>query len=386
MNASPLYDAVIIGGGLVGAAAAVALKKQGKHIALLELRLPESNPAKLQNGWDARIYAISPANRQFLQSLNAWPDESRVQAVKRMDVRGDNGGKIEFNADAIHADRLTSIIENRWLLAALWQQINALDIPVINEAAAELHTDIHEACLKLANGSTIKTKLVIGADGAESWVRLQTGIKVQEDAYGHHGVVSNFHTEIHHRGTAFQWFKNGEVLAYLPLPGNAVSIVWSTAEPEKLTTLEPEALAAAVTAQGESVLGKLSPLSPAFAFPLVLLRPETTVSQRVLLMGDAAHTIHPLAGQGVNLGFGDVIEFARLAEKAADPGAYQLLKQYAQNRLEPVRTMQLSCDGLFKLFGNETLPGLPWLRNSGLNLVNHMDWVKNQLIRHAMGL
>ncbi|OSI12059.1 FAD-dependent monooxygenase [Neisseria canis] len=386
MNASTLYDAVIIGGGLVGAAAAVVLKKQGKHVALLELRLPESDPAKLQNGWDARIYAISPANRHFLQSLNAWPDEARVQAVKRMEVRGDNGGKIEFSADAIHVDRLTSIVENRWLLAALWQQIKALDVPVINEAAAELHTDIHKACLKLANGDTIKTKLVIGADGAESWVRLQTGINAQEDAYGHHGVVSNFHTEIHHKGTAFQWFKGGEVLAYLPLPGNTISIVWSTAQPEKLTALPPEALAETVTAQGGNVLGKLSPLSPAFAFPLVLRRPETTVSQRVLLMGDAAHTIHPLAGQGVNLGFGDVIEFARLAEKAADTGAYQLLKQYAQNRLEPVRTMQLGCDGLFKLFGNETLPGLPRLRNSGLSLVNDMNWIKNRLIRHAMGL
>ncbi|MDO4642149.1 MAG: FAD-dependent oxidoreductase [Neisseria sp.] len=385
MKTHPFYDAIIIGGGLVGAAAAIALKRQGKQIALLELRAPKNDTAKLLSGWDARIYAISPANRQFLQSLQAWPDESRIQAVTRMDVRGDNGGRIEFNASDIRAERLTSIVENRWLLAALWQQIFALDIPVISEPANALDTDINEARLKLADGTVLKTKLVIGADGANSWVRFQTGIQVAEAAYGHHGVVSNFHTESSHHGTAYQWFDSGEVLAYLPLPDHKISIVWSTAEPEKLTSLSPEDFAAAVTRKGQNTLGKLSPLSGAFAFNLILRHPASTVAQRVLLMGDAAHTIHPLAGQGVNLGFGDAIEFARLAEHAKDLGAHQLLKQYAQNRFEPVRSMQLGCDGLFKLFGAST-PGLPLLRNTGLNLVNSSGWLKNRLIRHAMGL
>ena len=176
------------------------------------------------------------------------------------------------------------------------------------------------------------------------------------------------------------------MLAYLPLPNRKISIVWSTANPDKLTSLSPEDLAATVTAEGEATLGKLSPLSPAFAFNLILRRPHSTVAQRILLMGDAAHTIHPLAGQGVNLGFGDVIEFVKISAKAQDLGAYQLLKQYQQNRLEPVRAMQLSCDGLFKLFGDEHTPALPWLRNTGLNLVNAAPFLKNQLIKHAMGL
>lgn len=380
------YDALIIGGGLVGAAMAVALKRRNRRVALLEIRPPATDAAKLENGWDARIYAISPANRQLLQSLNAWPSESRIQAVQRMDVRGDNGGRIEFAAADIHAERLTSIAENRWLLAALWQQIEALDIPVITEAAAKIDTGIEAATLTLANGDTLQTRLIIGADGANSWVRAQAGMAVKENAYGHHGVVANFRTEHDHGGTAYQWFKNGEVLAYLPLPDRKISIVWSTAEQEKLTSLAPEDLAAAVTAQGGSVLGKLSPLSPAFAFNLILRRPETTVAQRIMLIGDAAHTIHPLAGQGVNLGFGDVIEFAEISENAADLGAHQLLKRYAQNRLEPVRTMQLGCDGLFHLFGEQTLPALPWLRNTGLNLVNAAAPLKHRLIKHAMGL
>ena len=381
-----IYDTLIIGGGLVGAAMAVALKQQQRRVALLEIRPPATDAERLEKGWDARIYAISPANRQFLQSLHAWPSESRIQPVARMDVRGDGGGRIEFAAADIQADRLTSIAENRWLLAALWRQIEALEIPVFTEAAAAIHTDIEAATLTLANGETLKTRLIIGADGANSWVRAQAGIAVQENAYGHHGVVANFHTEKNHHGTAYQWFKHGEVLAYLPLPDHKISIVWSTAVPEKLTALAPDDLAAAVTAQGEGMLGRLSPLSPAFAFELILRRPATTVAQRIMLIGDAAHTIHPLAGRGVNLGFGDAIEFARLSQNAADLGAHQLLKRYAQNRLEPVRTMQLSCDGLFHLFGENHLPALPWLRNNGLNWVNAAAPLKQRLIKHAMGL
>ena len=381
-----IYDTLIIGGGLVGAAMAVALKQQQRRVALLEIRPPTTDAERLEKGWDARIYAISPVNRQFLQSLHAWPSESRIQPVARMDVRGDGGGRIEFAAADIQADRLTSIAENRWLLAALWRQIEALEIPVFTEAAAAIHTDIEAATLTLANGETLKTRLIIGADGANSWVRAQAGIAVQENAYGHHGVVANFHTEKSHHGTAYQWFKHGEVLAYLPLPDHKISIVWSTAAPEKLTALAPDDLAAAVTAQGEGMLGRLSPLSPAFAFELILRRPATTVAQRIMLIGDAAHTIHPLAGQGVNLGFGDAIEFARLSQNAADLGAHQLLKRYAQNRLEPVRTMQLGCDGLFHLFGENHLPALPWLRNNGLNWVNAAAPLKQRLIKHAMGL
>ncbi|MFV2028962.1 UbiH/UbiF family hydroxylase [Neisseria sp. S1] len=386
MMMQTVYDTLIIGGGLVGAAMAVGLKRQNREVGLLEIRPPSTDEIALQQGWDARIYAISPANQAFLQSLGAWPSESRIQAVARMDVRGDNGGRIEFNAADIHSERLTSIAENRWLLAALWRQIEALGIPVISEPAAAIETDNEKAILTLQNGQRLNTRLIIGADGANSWVRNQAGIQTREDAYNHHGVVANFHTEKNHHGTAYQWFKNGEVLAYLPLPDNKISIVWSTAEPEKLTALSPQELANAVTRQGEYALGQLSPLSPAFAFNLILRRPESTIAQRVMLIGDAAHTIHPLAGQGVNLGFGDVIEFAKISNGLPDIGAHQVLKRYAQNRLEPVRTMQLGCDGLFKLFGEQNLPALPWLRNTGLNLVNAAAPLKNRLIKHAMGL
>lgn len=380
------HEILIIGGGLVGAAAAVALKKQGRDVALIEIRPPQTDPDFLNQGWDARIYAISPANRALLQSLDAWPSESRIQGVSRMDVRGDSDGQIEFSAIETNTPFLTYIAENRWLLAALWQQIRALDIPVIQEAAVSLQTDIQTASLTLQNGGTLNARLIIGADGANSWVRKQSGIQVNETPYGQHGVVANFHTEKDHNGTAFQWFENGEILACLPLPDHKISMVWSTFTPEKLTSLPPEALAAEVTRKSKNVLGNLQPLSPAFAFNLILRRPESTSAQRIILMGDAAHTIHPLAGQGVNLGFGDVATFADISRDAADIGAYQLLRQYTLSRLAPVRAMQTGCDGLFRLFNEKKLPVLPFIRNTGLNLVNAAPWMKNRLIRHAMGL
>lgn len=379
------HEILIVGGGLVGTAAAVALKKQGRGVALLEIRPPQTDETALHQGWDARIFAISPSNQILLQSLDAWPSEKRIQPVKKMDVRGDNGGQIEFYAADIAAERLTAIAENRWLLAALWQQICALDIPVYTDAAIALENGISSAKVKLANGETISTKLVIGADGAQSWVRAQAGIQVRELAYGHHGVVANFATEKDHGKTAFQWFKNGEVLAYLPLPDRKISIVWSTSQPEALTSMPSEKFAETVEKQGESVLGKLSQISPAFAFDLIMRCPESMFASRILLIGDAAHTIHPLAGQGVNLGFSDVAELVKLSHKVADLGAYQSLKRFAQSRLEPVRTMQYGCDGLFRLF-SQNPPALPWLRNTSLNLINQSRWLKNRLIKHAVGL
>lgn len=379
------FDIVIVGGGLVGAAAALALARQCRSVALVEIRPPATDPGQLRQNWDARIYAVSPANQAFLTELAAWPDESRIQPVSRMDVRGDQSGRIVFSAAESGVARLNSMLENRWLLAALWRRLTEYDIPVFSARAHSLHTDLYAACLTLDDGTQLHSKLLIGADGAQSWVRRQAGIEVRENAYGHHGVVANFATEKAHEGTAFQWFKQPDVLAFLPLPGKMMSMVWSTADAQRLTAMNPHELAETVAAAGQHALGTLEAVSPAFAFELVLRRPHATFAQRVLLMGDAAHTVHPLAGQGVNLGFGDVAEFARLSRHAADPGAHQLLKHYAQNRLEPVRLMQWGCDALFQLFGSQSLPGQAALRNHGLDAVNRLGWLKRRLIRHAMG-
>ena len=211
------FDGVIVGGGLVGAALAVALAEQGKEIALLELRPPQLDLQADAKDWDARIYAISPANEQFLRSLNAWPDMHRVQPVSHMDVRGDAGGKIEFSAPAIHTSHLTSILENRWLLQAIWQRIKGMDnIHVFSATAQSLNSDEHAASVTLHDGQVLSAPLIMAADGANSWVRTQTDIKVDAKPYHHHGIVANYAIEKPHGNIARQWFKQGDVLAYLP--------------------------------------------------------------------------------------------------------------------------------------------------------------------------
>ncbi len=380
-------DVVIIGGGLVGASMALALQAQKKRVALLELRPALTDNSQLQQEWDSRIFAISPSNQAFLESLNAWPDHSRIQPVSCMDVQGDNKGEIIFDATDIGSHQLAYIIENKWLLSSIWQQFNDSYITVISEHATAIQTDLNQALVTLENGNTIHSKLIIGADGANSWVREQAKIKTQVDPYHHHGVVANFQAEKSHQGTAFQWFKNGEILAYLPLPDNKISIVWSTSTPEKLLDLSTEELAKSVAKQSEYRLGNLECVTKPNAFELKLRRPETTISTRIALIGDAAHTIHPLAGQGVNIGFGDVVELAKILSHATtNLGAQQQLQQYHQNRLAAVRTMQLGCDGLFHLFANQQVPGISQVRNIGLSLVNKLSWFKVQLIRHAMGI
>ena len=380
------FDGVIVGGGLVGAALAVALAEQGKEIALLELRPPQLNLQADANDWDARIYAISPANEQFLRHLNAWPDMHRVQPVSHMDVRGDAGGKIEFSAPAIHTSHLTSILENRWLLQAIWQRIKGMDnIKVFSSAAQSLNSEEHAASISLHDGQVLSAPLIMAADGANSWVRAQTDIKVDAKPYHHHGIVANYAIEKPHGNIARQWFKQGDVLAYLPLPQERISIVWSTSQTEALMALSDDAFAERVAIQGEYSLGKLTPIGRRFAFELVLRRPEKMYAPRIALLGDAAHTIHPLAGQGVNLGFGDVMALENILQDAPDWGRSSVLRQYEAERLHAVRSMQMGCDGLFQLFKTEAAP-LAWLRNTGLNLVNQMGGIKNQLIRQAMGL
>lgn len=380
------YDIIIIGGGLVGAAAALVFARAGKRVAVLEKRAPVLDSARLSDGWDARIYAISPANEALLRSLDAWPGAERIQPVSAMDVRGDNGGRITFDSGSLNAPHLTCMVENRWLLAALWQAFAPNSIEVIHTAAHSVATQIDHACLTLADGTQLTCRLLVGADGAHSWLRERSGIRVRSDAYGHSGVVANFETEKPHQGVAYQWFEDGQVLAYLPLPGQRISIVWSTPNPTELTALALPDLAAAVAARGHYTLGTLNALAPAAAFELVLRRPDFTAAERMLLIGDAAHTIHPLAGQGVNLGFGDVIALRERLADAADPGAWPLLQTFAQSRIVPVRQMQLTCDALFHLFAQKHLPGIGWLRNRGLSMVNAAAPLKKILIRQAMGL
>ncbi len=386
MSETIACDIAIVGGGLVGASLALALANTSYRVVLVEGQQPPLTGLNVPEDWDARVYAISPANRRFLESIDAWPAEDRIQAVKTMDVRGDTQGEIVFSASDADQPALTYIAENRWLLAAIWEKLRNSRVQMICPARpVETSATATARQILLEDGRAITARLVIGADGANSWLRRIVGIEAAVSPYGQSGVVANFVTQKDHQSIAHQWFTGDSVLAYLPLPDHRMSMVWSRHDPEYLLGLSAEALCAEVEQAGYSTLGKLQLLTPPAAFPLRLIQPETVIAERLALVGDAAHTVHPLAGQGVNLGFGDAIEWAGLlASGHRDPGEYLLLRRYERSRREAVRVMQTTCDGLHKLFHAQD-PLLRWMRNTGLDMTNRFTPAKRLLARHAIG-
>lgn len=379
------FDVIILGGGLVGATLALALHRQGKKILIIEKKPPQTDLLSLSQSWDARIYAISPTNQQFLNSLSVWPEE-RVQKVRHMEVYGDSNGCISFDASSVNVPCLNSMVENRYLLAKLWLALEEEGVAIVSSCTQSVITDVWSAKITLENGQTYCSQLVVGADGANSWLREQVGIEVTASPYQQQGIVANFKTEKPHNGCAYQWFRGSDILAYLPLPQQQISIVWSTSDLESLTKLDKESFAREVALAGNQKLGELTLTTPVFNFDLIMRQPKKIISQRIALIGDAAHTIHPLAGQGVNLGFADVQCLSNLLTNASDSGTWSILKQYQRSRLLAVRLMQYSCDGLFKLFANDYFPAIGWVRNQGLNLVNYSGLIKKRMIWEAMGL
>ena len=379
------FDVIILGGGLVGATLALALHRQGKKILIIEKKPPQTDLLSLSQSWDARIYAISPTNQQFLNSLSVWPEE-RVQKVRHMEVYGDSNGCVSFDASSVNVPCLNSMVENRYLLAKLWLALEEEGVAIITSCPQSVITDVWSAKITLENGQTYCCQLVVGADGANSWLREQVGIEVTASPYQQQGIVANFNTEKPHNECAYQWFRGSDILAYLPLPQQQISIVWSTSDLESLTKLDKESFAREVALAGNQKLGELTLTTPVFNFDLIMRQPKKIVSQRIALIGDAAHTIHPLAGQGVNLGFADVQCLSNLLTNASDSGTWSLLRQYQRSRLLAVRLMQYSCDGLFKLFANDYFPAIGWVRNQGLNLMNYSGSIKKRMIREAMGL
>jgi ubiquinone biosynthesis UbiH/UbiF/VisC/COQ6 family hydroxylase len=382
------FDVVIIGGGLVGASLAAALKSSGLAIALIE-----GQPSSVTSeGWDSRIYAISPGNANFLAECGAWQhlDLSRVQQVSSMRVYGDEGAELDFSAYQIGAPELNFIVENRLLQQALWQELQQQDNLTLFHPArcATLSWHSEHAQLILEDGRELHAKLIVGADGRDSWVRQQAGINSAPTPYQQDGVVANFSVEHPHRGTAFQWFQPDGILALLPLPQQMVSMVWSVS-PEKAATLlalPHEELCEQVANASHRALGELKLVTAPAAFPLRILKLPHIIAPRLALVGDAAHNVHPLAGQGVNLGFRDARELARvLHDRGAqsDCGDLHLLRRYERARQEDIVSMQLTTDTLKHLFNNNN-PILRGVRNFGLTLTNQLAPLKKMLARHAL--
>lgn len=382
------FDVVIVGGGLVGASLAAALADSGLSLALIESQpTPTTDTA-----WDSRIYAISPGSRTFLQDCGAWDllDPKRVAAVEAMRVFGDRDAQIEFSAYQMGVPELACILENRALHIALWQKLTTQDnLTLLHPARCQtLKLDKAAAALTLQDGNELTAQLIVGSDGRDSWVRQQAGLSAAPTDYEQHGVVANFRCTVPHRGIAHQWFQTDGILALLPLPGDHVSMVWSVSPQRaaELRTMPHEQLCAEVSRASLHTLGELSVVTPAASFPLRLLTLDHISTPRVALIGDAAHNMHPLAGQGVNTGFRDARQLAALLIDRGglnDVGDAGLLRRYDRKRREDILTMQSTTYGLKKLFNNEH-PILGELRNTGLDLVNRLTPLKKLLMRHAL--
>jgi 2-octaprenylphenol hydroxylase len=386
------YDAdlIIVGGGLVGAALALALKNTTLDIILLEGRAPQLDWEL--DSWDQRVYAISRASRRLLTEIGAWPlaRSERLCPVTEMKIAGDSGqSQLQFTALESGVDELTCIAENRELQRALWLALaQTSNVRIITgQPAQALTVEPDAAHLTLADGRNLRAKLVVGADGANSWVRKQLNLEASSKPYQQFGVVANFACEKPHYGVAQQWFMPDGILAWLPLPQQQMSMVWSCYQDrrDELLALSAAQLAQKVAQAGQFSLGQLQQVTPAAAFELKLTQVPQISRSRIVLVGDAAHTVHPLAGQGVNLGFGDVAELAKVLSSVHPEriGDALVLRRYERARRESVLLMQSVCDGLQSLFNNHN-PILKSLRNIGLTMTNQLPWVKRQLIRHAM--
>ena len=381
-------DVLIVGGGLAGLSLACALRDSRLRVALVEQRAPLRPP-----GWDARVYAVSPGNAAFLQAIGAWQHMAaeRIAPIHAMEILGDGGAQLSFSAYETGLAELGWILESSLMACELWENAKRQgNLSLCCPAAPQsLAVGTGAAVLTLADGRTLSSRLLVGADGRDSWVREVSGLPSINTPYGEMGLVANFQCQRPHRGVARQWFRPDGVLAWLPMAGDRISVVWSTREENARTLLAAPAdeLCARIAAAGNHQLGAFDLLTPPAAFPLRLMQVPRTVAPRLALVGDAAHGIHPLSGHGINLGFQDARALAGLLAAAPDwqdIGSERLLLGYQRERREETVLMQTTTHALHKLFRHD-LPGLKTLRNLGMNLTNALPVLKNALVRYAIG-
>lgn len=388
-------DAVIVGGGLVGATAALALARAGLTVVVLEAESIDEDVWP-ENSFDLRVSALSRATERLFSALNVWPEmvEMGVSPFRAMRVWDSAGsGRIEFDASDVAEPALGHIVENRVTRRALLRALRRNPSVQIEAPSAliGLHIDADAAYVETAQGTTWRTRLVVGADGNRSKVRQLLRISARGWSYEQRAVVATVRTALSHQDTAWQRFLPDGPLAFLPLRGNHCSIVWSTspAHAEHLLDLEDDAFNRELTDAFEAALGEVGVVGPRGAFPLKLEHVPQYVRHRVALIGDAAHTIHPLAGQGANLGFLDAAALAQVvgesASRGSDPGALSVLRRYERWRKGDNLLMLGAMDGFKRVFGSASTP-LRVLRNAGFNAANRLPLIKDSFMHRAMGL
>jgi 2-octaprenylphenol hydroxylase len=408
---SSVADIMIVGGGMVGTALALGLAQQGWHVVLVEASplaklQTAAQPATGVDDFEPRVSAISMASQRVLEGLGAWAEVAAgrhcpYQAMAVWDAEGT--GRIEFDAAEMRAEALGTIVENRHVVRALFNALEASPATIISGAkvAGWLAQgpdgeggDAPGICLE--DGQHLRARLVVAADGAQSRLRQLVGLPTREWDYDQQAIVATVRSKQVHQYTARQSFSRTGPLALLPLQADNgdehfCSIVWSqdTLEARRLMTLDDVAFNAELARAIELPEDSIEAISRRFAFPLRQRHAMDYTAPGFALLGDAAHSIHPLAGQGANLGYGDVAvlleELKRARKLGLNPGDALVLGRYQRRRKSENLAMMAAMEGLKQLFGRDELP-LRWLRNQGMNWLNQLSPLKNRLAAEAMGL
>lgn len=392
----------IVGAGLVGLAAAIAMQQCGFDVVLVDAKnpadaLPIDAGGHAGNEWDQKVYAISPKNVQWLKALGVWQhvEASRIGCMQSMQIWEDaSTAPLQLSADETSQDALAYVVENKVLLQALLKQLSSNGIQTLfDNPGQKLELTSDKANLHLT-AQTLESELLLAADGAHSWIRSQANMQMAKKEYEQVAIVANFEVTTPHHSVAHQWFSHDEqgknaILALLPLPGNRISIVWSVAKPyaQTLLALDMQTFTERVSIASGYALGALNMITPPASFPLVLQTVSSMTRDAAVLIGDAAHVIHPLAGQGMNLGFRDIIDLiGMLKEKNPYQSIHDagLLKRYSRLRKSDVMEMQLLTDGLYQLFATQN-GTMKKLRNWGMNLTA-TPAIKKLLVEKAIAL
>ncbi|RWU26691.1 2-octaprenyl-3-methyl-6-methoxy-1,4-benzoquinol hydroxylase [Pseudomonas alkylphenolica] len=392
-------DLLIVGAGMVGSALALALQHSGLEILLLDGSPMSVPPFDAQSAFEPRVSALSMASQRILERLGAWQGVSARRLSPYSDMRvwdGSGTGQIHFSAASVHAEVLGHIVENRVVQDGLLERLHDSEIGLLANARLEqMRRSGDDWLLTLADGRTLRAPLVIAADGANSAVRRLTGCETREWDYLHHAIVTSVRCAEPHQATAWQRFTDDGPLAFLPLLRDGrqdwCSIVWSTTpeQAEHLMKLDDAAFCAQLERAFEGRLGAVLQTDPRVCVPLRQRHAKRYVAEGLALIGDAAHTIHPLAGQGVNLGFLDAAvlaeELLHAYERGEQLADVRVLSRYERRRMPHNLALMAAMEGFERLFQADPLP-LRWLRNTGLKWVEQLPEAKALFVRQALGL